>query len=226
MIQIYLMDIRQLLEKDIFEQAYEEMLPKRKKAIDSFRQKEDRLRSLAAGILRRQGLLELGIREEEEVFLCNAHGKEYLQGKAEVQFNLSHAGNYAVAAFGKKELGIDMEQKDRGNLRAAARFFTKKEQEYLQEISEEKRKREETVRLWTRKESFVKAIGAGLFFGIQNVETSDGKQPEILAKGSFPTYFFHEYEFPGYWITVCAQEAETEKKMRWVEIDGKKFHSS
>lgn len=220
------MDIRQLLEPDVFEQAYEEMLPGRKKAIDSFRQETDRLRSLAAGLLRRRGLLDLGIQEEEEVFLCNVHGKEYLQGRPEVQFNLSHAGSYAAAVFGKKELGIDIERKDRGNLRLASRFFAKKEQGYLQEISGEKRKKEEAVRLWTRKESFVKAIGAGLSFGIQNVETSGGKQPEILVKGTFPAYFFHEYELPGYWITVCAQEEEAEQKLRWVQADGRKFHNS
>lgn len=221
MVKVYLMDILQLSVPEIFAQEYRKMLPERKQAIDALGKKEDKWRSLAAGILRKRGLLELGIREEEEIFVRGLHGKEYLQGKPRVQFNLSHAGGYAAAAFGEQELGIDIERKDRKLYQVIRRCFTWQEQQYLQQYKGE-RKQEEAIRLWTRKESFVKATGAGLSYNLQNVEISKGANPVILEKGKFPVYVFYEYEISDYWLTVCSTEQEAEKNPRFMEL--KKWH--
>lgn len=216
MIRTYIMDIRQLSEPEVFQKNYWEMMPERQKKIDAFRQQNDKLRSLGAGILLKRGLLELGIQQEQEQLCYGKYGKPYLNNRSDIQFNLSHAGDYAVAAFGKKELGIDMEQAGRASMKMASRFFTKKEQEYLKNLQERKKQEEAFIKFWTRKESFVKAVGVGLSFGIGCVETSVGKRVEILMEKEFPDYFFYEYQIEEYQIAVCSAETEIDENLRWV----------
>lgn len=218
MIRTYIMDIRQLSEPEVFQKNYREMTPERQKKIDAFRQQNDKLRSLAAGIVLERGLSELGVWKAQGQFCYGRYGKPYLNNRLDIQFNLSHAGNYAVAAFGNKEIGIDIEQVGRGNMKIVSRFFTKKEQEYLKNLPEGKRQEKDLIKFWTRKESFVKAVGEGLSFGIECVETSVGKRAEILMEKGFPDYFFYEYQLEGYQIAVCSTETEIDETLRWVTV--------
>jgi 4'-phosphopantetheinyl transferase len=215
------MDVRLLSEAEVFEQMFQKMTKERQKKIKEYRKEADRQRSLAAGILLQKGLSDLGVLEEAANIAYGEHGKPYIKGKPEIRFNLSHAGNYALAGFGEKPLGVDIERIGRVKKGIAKRFFTKKEQEYLEKLSGEERE-EGFTKLWTRKESFVKAIGTGLSFGISRVETSVGRQAEIVDMDNHDNnkeetgssgYFFYEYKIEDYRIAVCSQETECAKAL-------------
>ncbi len=101
----------------------------------------------------------------ELVFSYNKHGKPELQDPSSVQFNLSHSGDLALLAIGKKfSLGIDIE------------FFTARPYEGIGKhlFSSSEIKALEHIHpllkplaffhIWAQKEAFIKACGLGLAY--------------------------------------------------------------
>jgi 4'-phosphopantetheinyl transferase len=76
-------------------------------------------------------------------------------------FNISHSGDYVVAAFSDREVGIDIEQRGRARVEVATRFFHPAEIAALLAAGEEERKRL-FIDYWAIKESYLKYLGTGL----------------------------------------------------------------
>ncbi len=118
-------------------------------------------------------------------FEYTAYGKPLLKGKNELKFNISHSENAAIFSFVKHyEIGVDIEfikQKIEFE-EIARRFFSKNETLKLLKLPEEKRA-EGFFNCWTRKESFIKAVGEGLSFPLDRFEVSlePGEKAELLA---------------------------------------------
>ena len=100
-------------------------------------------------------------------FGAGAHGKPYIDQPASappVHFNLSHSHRSAVIAVtGAGPIGIDMEhiRLNVAHDEIARRYFSPKEQEWLESRPENERKRD-FFRLWVLKEALIKADGRGL----------------------------------------------------------------
>ncbi|MDO4750415.1 MAG: 4'-phosphopantetheinyl transferase superfamily protein, partial [Eubacteriales bacterium] len=75
-------------------------------------------------------------------------------------FNLSHAGSLVVLGIGDAELGIDVERAGRKLSDSVLRCLTPEERSWLEKVRPE----DPTAffRLWTAKESIMKATGLGL----------------------------------------------------------------
>lgn len=101
-----------------------------------------------------------------------AQGKPFAPTLPDLHFNLSHAGTDVLLAFARVEpLGVDLERIDRRvALEAIAeRHFASAEAAALAGLAPARR-REAFLDLWTRKEAVLKAVGAGLSYGLQRVE--------------------------------------------------------
>ena len=59
-------------------------------------------------------------------------GKPVLNGKTGIHFNLSHSGRYVAGVFSDEEVGIDVEQIRKGQMKVAERFFCPEEYLALQ----------------------------------------------------------------------------------------------
>jgi 4'-phosphopantetheinyl transferase len=100
-------------------------------------------------------------------FLVDANGKPWIDpevGPHEIQFNLSHTrGLVAVALASRGAIGVDVEEinEAKADLAVAKAFFAESEVEMLQQAPPSERTRC-FFRLWTLKEAYIKAIGAGL----------------------------------------------------------------
>ncbi len=117
-------------------------------------------------------------------FLYGEHGKpiinEYLNNKP-VEFNISHSGNYALIAITlSNKVGVDIEGVniaiDHQSL--SKRFFSKDEKNELINLVDEVQL-DTFYRIWARKESFIKATGKGVAYGLDQFsvtldETIDG----------------------------------------------------
>ncbi len=102
-----------------------------------------------------------------------SYGKPFLKNKS-IQFNLSHTDRMAVIAVtADAQIGIDIENLNRDveydDL--AKRFFC--ESEYLKLVkTPPEEKRHAFFNCWTRKEAFIKAVGEGLSYPLNDFEVT------------------------------------------------------
>lgn len=140
-----------------------------------FHFEKDRRRFIAArGWLRFILAYYLQAKPDQLGFIYNEYGKPELINSSGITFNISHSENIALFAFAKNlTLGIDIEAKNRrcDMDGIAQRFFSEAEYAVLKNLSEEK-KRDAFFNGWTRKEAFLKAIGQGLSYSLNNVEVT------------------------------------------------------
>lgn len=110
-------------------------------------------------------------------FSSGPHGKPALvaaPGSGWLRFNLSHAGDLALYAVARdREVGVDLEDLRRNvpALRIAEQFFSAREAAALQALPPEG-VAAAFLSCWTRKEAYLKALGAGLTLPLDQVEVS------------------------------------------------------
>lgn len=181
----------------------------RQEKIRSMRFYEDRLLSLGAGLLLDYGLQRYGLRECDAKISCKANRKPYLTQHLDICFNLSHSGTIALAAFGERELGCDVERIGKADLKVASRFFAAGEQQYLESISSPEEKNTAFYRLWTLKESFIKATGAGVRMPLPGFCIHLDDPDHIWADMDHHVlpYEFYEYSLPGCRAALCMETA-------------------
>lgn len=217
--RVLITNISPLRDAALYEELLRYVHAGRQEKIARCGKQEDRRRSLGAGLLLEYGLRSLGcsllplVPGTETVHLVRgAHGKPELSGGAGVHFNLSHAGDYAAAVFDEGEVGIDVEQVRRVNVNVMRRQFTAEENAYL--LSEP----DAFLRLWTRKESYCKAVGEGLHLPLSSFDVledqvagrtapaAEAAEAEMAVReadaGQF--YLYTEVPVKGYVLSVCA----------------------
>lgn len=151
-------------------------------------------------VARKQGILPAEIS-----FSRTYYGKPYIRD-SNIQFNVSHSGEYVVCGISTKPIGVDIEEmKDQDIACIAKRFFSNSELQYLYEEGETLLI-ERFYELWVLRESYLKWLGIGLSkplnsFSIsiadENISVSD---KNIMASPSF-----YSYSENGYRIAVCSE---------------------
>lgn len=171
--------------------------PHRQEVIGRHRNDEDRHRSLAATLLLDRLLRKRGLRECDMTYGENEHGKPYFEG-INICLSISHSGHYAAVCIDDSEIGIDIESVRDVNMKIAERFFTDDERESI-------RCSDDFFRIWTMKESFIKAIGKGLScpLGSFSVINSDN-QPYVEYDGR--QYRLITGEAEGCKYSICKEE--------------------
>ncbi len=124
----------------------------RRERMFRYRFHEDRARCLAAGLMLRY---VFGGTQADSI-VNSSLGKPYLPSGP--FFNLSHSGSKVVLLVGDQELGVDIEQITPYSQSVARRVFTDCELAWLNIQQSD----EAFFRLWTGKESIMKALGKGL----------------------------------------------------------------
>ena len=206
MIAVYAANIHKLAEK---QDRYMELLPpQRRIKARRYLFEADRLRCIAGGLLMQK---ILGIQNEEELFQ-NAYGKPVLKSGG-MQFNISHAGDYAVMAVDTLPVGVDIERICNADREVALRCFQKAEQAYVYDSEGESGERFFSV--WTRKESLMKATGRGM----QLEPESFCVVPffSILQDGR--VWYFKQYKPDcSHILTVCAAHDDFTPDVQEVEF--------
>lgn len=116
----------------------------------------------------------LGERPGAIQFRFNRNGKPYLAEPVKpIQFNLSHASQRALIALTlEREIGIDIERvRSVDPVALAERCFSKVERASLSELGGGEQL-EAFFRGWTRKESYVKAVGLGFSYPLDAFDMS------------------------------------------------------
>ncbi|MER6187247.1 4'-phosphopantetheinyl transferase superfamily protein [Streptomyces sp. NPDC001652] len=130
----------------------------------------DRRRFVVAhGALRRILAGYLDVPPEELRLERGRHGKPRLADGAELRFNLSHCGDLALVAVSRRtEVGVDVDRLRPGlPVEAfAERFFPASDARFVAVAPSPMERGERFLRLWTRKEAVIKAVGGRLIQGL------------------------------------------------------------
>lgn len=216
-VRVYYADTAPLTDERVFAKYYETATPERRTKVDRIHSQSDRIQSLAAGALLQAALSDLGLKSTPDRplrFAVNEYGKPYLVDYPQVHFNLSHSGERVMCAVWDREVGCDVERIRTGSAASkaerVAKYFTYAERAWLASKDTTEHAEEKFFRLWTLKESYVKAVGKGLAIPLNSFEIvfNPQGQPQFGTDGleeNSPQWTFHEYDSgDGYCCSVCA----------------------
>ncbi len=194
----YYMDVRPLADPALFAHVLQSIpWPERRERVLRCRRPEDQRLSLGANALLLHFLSEIAYLDVPTLhFREGQYGKPSLQEHPELFFNLSHSGHYAAIAAGDTPCGVDVEKTRTRYDRIAARYFTEEENALLSRCRDCEERDWTFLRIWTRKESFLKRTGEGL--------SRDLRSFCVLPVPPADTAFF-EHPLPGHLLTVCTR---------------------
>ncbi|GIP23184.1 4'-phosphopantetheinyl transferase superfamily protein [Paenibacillus sp. J22TS3] len=197
-------------EFDINNEWYRRMMEliseERAQKVNKLHFAEDKIRSILGEMLIRIHLREAWKMEEKHIqFEYNEFGKPRLQNHPQLHFNISHSGQWVIAAVDECPIGLDVEQIKPIDLDIAERFFAPAEIQYISDQPLERRLTS-FYHIWTLKESYIKAVGKGLSIPLDSfslVPTGDRIILNTLTDGG--DWFFRVYEdLSGYALAICS----------------------
>lgn len=117
----------------------------------------DQIRHLVGIILAEYGWC--WITNNAPIEIIEEKGKPFFSGlfvEHNIQFNISHSGAIVICAIGKTDMGIDIEEVREEHKGIADNFYTEFEITFCEENEKG------FYKIWTRKESYLKALGKGI----------------------------------------------------------------
>lgn len=214
-IRLYIVRIPKELEREEYIKLLSKVDEFKQKKLLTFRKSEDRIRGLLAdNLVRYLAVCELGIRNRDIIYEYNKNGKPFIKGYPSFSFNVSHSGEYVVCAVSSKSVGCDIQKKSPCDISMGNVIFTQEERQGISNT-------DDFYKMWTLKETLLKAIGIGLSDeGIRINMIKEGRISEISYKGKkyFSKHFENELE--GYSLSAWS---EYEGSYKVEEIDYRKI---
>ncbi len=128
----------------------------------------------ARGLLRILLSNYLNLDPEEIKFSYNKYGKPILDNDRNLKFNISHSGSKFICGITiDKSIGVDIEKLravDNADEIVESNFSESEKLEY--KCIPDRLKQKAFFAFWTRKEAYIKAIGKGLFFPLNDFSVS------------------------------------------------------
>ncbi|WKL50104.1 4'-phosphopantetheinyl transferase superfamily protein [Flavobacterium pectinovorum] len=105
----------------------------------------------------------------------NEYKKPFLQLDPSINFSFSYAKNYVLVGISKKKIGVDIEHiNTKLNINDIAQeIMCKQELDWFNSCKDTSLKRIYFFKLFSAKESIIKAFGMGLYFDAKNINTLD-----------------------------------------------------
>ncbi len=221
MLSGYFANIKMPVRQSVVTALQKQASPERLRRAKSFRQGGDQLRCLLAESLLKQALTHRGVPAGEQRIQRNRLGKPVLATSDSHHFNVSHSGQWVACAVGDQPVGIDIERKLRRNLEFDG-LFTLEEMNYLESGGRGALWRR-FYRLWTLKESYLKALGTGLYQSMQSftVRILDNHRARLLiANRPQDSWYFYSFEPDAeHMCSICARRPIRTEQFHFRYID-------
>lgn len=131
---------------------------------------EDRLRCLLAGLLLRRALVDAGLPPDLDARLADGPcGRPEWPAELGLYLSLAHSGDWVAVALHSGPIGVDVEAITPLDSEVEALSFTPAEQAWIRDQPVLERPAA-FHRLWTLKESLLKALGTGLSLDPRRLE--------------------------------------------------------
>ncbi|WP_191089407.1 4'-phosphopantetheinyl transferase family protein [Paenibacillus spiritus] len=220
--EIYALRLSRELSGPEYRMLLEQTDPVKRERIARFLRPRDAQRSLLGDALIRWALVRhLNLPPEGSntlVFDQNEYGKPLLAAPGGVHFNLSHSGDWVVCAVAAAPVGVDVEELREAPLEIAERFFHNKERRLLNAASPEERG-ELFYRLWTLKESYIKAVGLGLSLALDSFSV-DGGTGTVLRRDTEERWLHRAWKLDErHMMALCASDGSECREERRMDLD-------
>ena len=207
--RLVLAPVTALADPERFAEGLARVSAQRREKIARLRREDARRLSLGAALLLDRLLEDEGLSPAGD-FALGKEGKPYLPERPDVHFSLSHSGELALCALSASEIGCDVETPRRCELALAERFFHPEESALLFSLPEGEQEAA-FLRLWTLKESYLKAIGLGLALPLNAFRILPEGGGYVLSRAEDPRpWVLRSYESRDCFCAVCAEEPPEE----------------
>lgn len=216
--KVYIAKTDCLFCEELYEKFFNTVSESRQKKTERLFSRKDKNMSLGAEVLLNVALKEMGIENFQIEYRENS--KPFIKGRDDVFFNLSHSESVVMCAVSEKEVGCDVEKVRDINMKTAKRFFSNEEYQQIMEKETEEERIDTFFRLWTLKESFMKATGLGFKLPLNSFSiVFSGNEIKVIQAVRDGKYYLKEYSSEdGYKYAVCSLAEEFEKAVI-VEFD-------
>ena len=215
MIDIYGFKIQNQIDKDTFYSLLDLISTEKQKRVREFKFFDDAQRCLYGEILARQAICErLNINNNQLRFSTNKYGKPIILEQESLHFNISHSGDWILCAVDSRTIGVDVEIIKELDLDIARRFFSPEEYDDMMNIAINKRIKY-FYKLWTLKESYIKAIGKGLAVSLKSFsfKIENGGDIQLYTRIEFRSCSFWQYEIDNkHIVSICFFRKSLKKK--------------
>ncbi len=179
---------------------YKLILPKEiKEKAFNFRRWQDRQSYLLGKLITWHGLKRYNYEDDcLNRLQVNPYGKPSIDQN--IFFNLSHSGQFVVCAFYTAETGIDIEKIEPTDIEDFRDIFTHQEKAYLDRSATPLT---DFYRIWTLKESVIKAEGKGLSIPLQQLNVLNGEMVQLRNRN----WYMKEINLsPGYCCSLASKK--------------------
>lgn len=210
--QVFLANVSSLSDAGLFNSLYELMPADRRRKIDEKKFDKDKKLSLGVGALLEYAKKLTG-EEAEADYESFKVGEHY--------FNLSHSGEMAMCIISKYECGCDVELRRPGTLGIADRYFFGEEKKLIADMPSEEKKLDMFFRLWSLKESFMKATHLGFRLALDEFSVVPSKEGIALTQQvDNSEYALYEYQVDGYGCSVCIRDYDGERpQLQYIDLE-------
>lgn len=176
---------------EMYESTYQSMPQDRKLAVNRYKFKDDKRRSVFAYALLKKLLNTVYPDADISTLYKNKNGRPHLLDDR-VFVSMSHSGAFVACAVSLSPVGIDVEADRSVDRRTLRHACTPCELSYifsdnpLSEISDDTPlsddEKKRFLRVWTAKEAYLKMTGQGLSGGLGSVEVADSNGIKTALK--------------------------------------------
>jgi 4'-phosphopantetheinyl transferase len=164
-----------------------------------------------------------GVKAKNIFFDYDANGRPHLRDKiiSKLDFNISHSNKFVTLAMNTDgRIGIDIEKNDPLDLNMMSDVLNAKDLDFIGNMSNNKDYLRKFYKLWTLKESFVKALGCGLQYPVKRLFFVFDEKGTIHIKGNADSgkWFFKTHDVnKQYHLAVCVQDGSIKNDINFIQ---------
>lgn len=166
--------------------------PGKKARLNNYKSDIDKKLGLYADLLLRVAIhQDLNIENNDIEFDTNSYGKPHLINDQDYHFNISHTHNMIAVAISHNSVGVDVEKIRKIDMGISKRFFTKREQNYIEKSQDDLYER--FFEIWTKKEAHIKYTGKGLSVPLNSFDVTEKDLSEHFYTVGYGKYIINMF---------------------------------
>lgn len=224
MVEVYALNIRESVEKKIIHKLIKFISSDKAKRASNFRSREDSYRTVLGELLARYVICYESACLNKDIKMQLSVGKKpqllYPNG---LFFNISHSGDWVICGISNCPIGVDIEhiKKNKCNLNVIERFFSSEEKNYLLNDGKDINTVTKFYRLWTLKESYVKADGRGLALPLKSFSIiPDVKKISVVTKNALRQCEFRSFQLDDEYVgAICSVDGNIKDIIKIIDVN-------